>query len=71
MAILEQSDIKDRLREIKDYIFEIKFKNCLEKQILENLKSEIKYKLNTINIDSKTPDKIQEKINSIEELINF
>ncbi|EOG2053600.1 hypothetical protein ACK5FK_001710 [Campylobacter coli] len=60
-----------RFEEIKNYLFEEKFKNCLEKQILENLKSEIKHKLNTIDINLKTSDKIKEKINSIEEFINF
>ncbi|HEG0426815.1 TPA: AAA family ATPase, partial [Campylobacter jejuni] len=42
LAILKQSNREDEIKEIKNYIFEIKFKNCLEKQILENLKSEIK-----------------------------
>ncbi|HFW6691372.1 TPA: AAA family ATPase, partial [Campylobacter jejuni] len=50
LAILKQSNREDEIKEIKNYIFEIKFKNCLEKQILENLKSEIKHKLNTIDI---------------------
>lgn len=71
LAILKQSNREDEIKEIKNYIFEIKFKNCLEKQILENLKSEIKHKLNTIDINLKTSDEIKEKINSIEKFINF
>ncbi|MBX1045974.1 DUF4435 domain-containing protein [Campylobacter jejuni] len=71
LAILKQSNGEDKIKEIKNYIFEIKFKNCLEKQILENLKSEIKHKLNTIDINLKTSDEIKEKINSIEKFINF
>ena len=64
LAILKQSNVEDKIKEIKNYIFEKKFKNCLEKQILENLKSEIKHKLNTIDINLKTSDEIKEKINS-------
>ncbi|EAL4290976.1 AAA family ATPase, partial [Campylobacter coli] len=71
LAVLKQSGRENKFEEIKNYLFEEKFKNCLEKQILENLKSEIKHKLNTIDINLKTSDKIKEKINSIEEFINF
>ncbi|RTI81210.1 hypothetical protein [Campylobacter jejuni] len=71
LAVLKQSGRENKFEEIKNYLFEEKFKNCLEKQILENLKSEIKHKLNTIDINLKTSDEIKEKINSIEEFINF
>ncbi|EGX6882138.1 DUF4435 domain-containing protein, partial [Campylobacter coli] len=59
LAVLKQSGRENKFEEIKNYLFEEKFKNCLEKQILENLKSEIKHKLNTIDINLKTSDKIK------------
>ncbi|EHE6457230.1 AAA family ATPase, partial [Campylobacter coli] len=39
LAVLKQSGRENKFEEIKNYLFEEKFKNCLEKQILENLKS--------------------------------
>ncbi|AJC94546.1 AAA domain protein [Campylobacter volucris] len=71
LAILEQSDEKEKFEEVKDYIFETKYKNFLQNQISEKLEKEVKHKLKSIFKESKTPGQIQEKINSLERLIDF
>ncbi|EAL4046034.1 hypothetical protein CLP45_09630, partial [Campylobacter coli] len=35
LAVLKQSGRENKFEEIKNYLFKEKFKNCLEKQILE------------------------------------
>ncbi|EAL2829936.1 DUF4435 domain-containing protein [Campylobacter lari] len=71
LAILEQSDAREKFEEVKDYIFETKFKNVLQNQISEKLEKEVKHKLKSIFKESKTPKQIQEKISSLEQLIGF
>ncbi|TXE88582.1 AAA family ATPase [Campylobacter volucris] len=71
LAILEQSDEKEKFEEVKNYIFETKYKNVLQNQISEKLEKEVKYKLKSIFKESKTPEQIQEKISSLEQLIGF
>ncbi|AJD03797.1 ATPase, AAA family (DUF4435 domain) [Campylobacter lari CCUG 22395] len=71
LAILEQSDAREKFEEVKDYIFETKFKNTLQRQILRKLEKEIKHKLETININLEKLEQMQEKISSLEKLIDF
>ncbi|MCV3392091.1 hypothetical protein L8V88_03510 [Campylobacter sp. IFREMER_LSEM_CL2101] len=71
LAILEQSDVREKFKEVKDYIFETKYKNVLQTQISEKLKKEVKHKLKSIFKKSKTSKQIQEKISSLEQLIDF
>ncbi|MCR8683457.1 DUF4435 domain-containing protein [Campylobacter sp. LMG 17559] len=71
LAILEQSDAREKFEEVKDYIFKTKFKNTLQRQILRKLEKEIKHKLETININLEKLEQMQEKISSLEKLIDF
>lgn len=63
-------DIEEKLKKVKKYIIEDRFKKQLEKQLCKKNIAEIKYELSIINIDDidtiKIKNKIQESINNFD-----
>nr|WP_255261835.1 hypothetical protein [Bacillus cereus] len=62
---------KKRIDSIKSYVIEDRFSKQISQQISKAITSQIKYKLNTYDLSGVDIEIIEDKINSIQDYINF